>query len=265
MLKLNGWNITMVDNLTDDPIEGGGTPAEPEMETITLDGEEVTVPKEYAEKLKRIESEMKSGLNRKHEAKVKEDAAKLKADKDWLNNHPSELWKDYEPTIDGGRGFIGREEMLDNKPTETKPTTEKNSEVPISRQEFDELKDEIRGVKTSTDKTNISQAAEARDTALSKHQFADREILTKQMEHYYLTHNYEHPSPRIIEEFAKTEHDRIAGIVNKKSTATTTTITDTTTLPKPSNTPPSGEKKKLPRLDDTDAIVKDMEGLNIHF
>ena len=104
----------MVDNTVDDPIDGSDAlPAEPEMETVTLDGKQYEVQKQYADILMTIESEMKSGLNRKHEAKQKDLAVKLKTDKDWLNNHADRLvlWEYYEPTVDGGRGFIGSNDM----------------------------------------------------------------------------------------------------------------------------------------------------------
>ncbi len=257
----------MVEDLTDDPIEGSNTIAEPDMETITLDGETVTVPKEYAEKLKQIETNMKSGLNRKHEAKQKDLAVRLRADKEWLNLHGDrpELWALYEPTVDGGRGFIGSTDML-NEPsgkTELKQTTaEQNSEVAELKQKVADLEARVSIVQTTTEKTSISQAARARDASLAKHQYASREILSKEMEHYYFIKG-EHPSPEIIEEFAKTEHDRIAKI--KGTTTVIPAIVDTTTLPKPSNVPATGVKPKLPRIDDTQGVVKLMEDMNIQF
>lgn len=261
----------MVTDLTDDTIEGGGTSADPEMETITLDGEEIEVPKTYAEKLKNIEMTMKSGLNKKHEAKVREDAARLRADKDWLNAHADrpDLWEFYEPTVEGGRGFIGREDMLGEKPKtpETKPvTTEQNSEVAELRKKVEILEERLSNVQTTTEETSKSQAVDARETVLAKYKFADKEILTKQMEHYYLVNKYKHPSPKIIEEFAKAEHNRIAEIERKaKDTTIPKPITGTTTLPKPSNISPSGDKKKLPRIDDIQGIVNMVEGMNFKY
>jgi hypothetical protein len=240
------------------------------VEVITLDGEEVAVPKGYGEKLKQIETSMKSGLNRKHEAKQRDLADKLKADKDWLNTHADrpELWAMYEPLVDGGRGFIGSKDMLEQSSTTTSTKQEQpqvNPEVMELRRKIEDLEKKVNSVETNVEETTISQAASARDRMLSKYPNVDKEILTDKM-CLYLANNKKHASPELIEQFAKAENDRIEKIRGKfQSTATTTTIstTDTTAMPKASNAPPDGVKTKLPRIDDIRGIQKLVEDYNI--
>jgi hypothetical protein len=260
------------EDVIDDTIEGSVGNAEPDVEVITLDGEEVAVPKGYGDKLKKIETEMKSGLNRKHEAKQRDLAAKLKADKDWLNTHADkpELWALYEPTVDGGRGFIGSENMETQSSTTTvasKPTTEQNSEVMELRRKIEDLEKKVTSVETNVEETTIGQASSTRDKMLSKYPNVDKEILTDKML-LYLANNNKHASPEMIEDFAKKENDRIEkfkGKIQATAATTTTQTTDTTTLPKVSNTPPDGTKPKRIRIDDVNANIKDMEEMGIRF
>ena len=259
----------MVDNTLDDPIDrSDASSAELDMETVTLDGEIVEVPRGYAEKFHQIETNMKSGLNRKHEAKQKDLATKLKTDKDWLNLHATrpDLWEYYEPTIDGGRGFIGSNDMLEESSkttTANQQSTVSNAEVAELKQKLADLEKRVSGVQTDTDENLRGQAGRARDTILGRYNYVDKENLTIKMEHYYMTHG-KHPSAEIIEEFAKVENTRIAGVIDKKSKAAPVVgAADTTTLPIASNTPPGGTKPKLPRLDDIRGIGKLMEDMNV--
>lgn len=232
-----------------------------EMETITLNNRQITVPKEAAAILKEAESNLMSGYQSvlaKEREKVDKDLAD---DTDWYSTHDQQDWKKYDPKVHGGKGFTGDESQLTARKTETAPATN-GTKPTVSfgddmrqkqlERKIEDLEKTVDYLQTSDMKRGSDQVVKDRDTLLLKYPYADSEAVTESLRLFWVN-NQRHPSAFEVEAIVKKKNDFVAV---KVANAQQGMIPKKTATPSVRGTSPLPKKDKLPSLDDYDGWAK---------
>ena len=245
-----------------DPTTGAsGDASQTEMETITLNNRQITVPKSAASILKEEESSLMRGYQDKLTNERESIKKTLDEDTAWYSTHPESVWANYDPKVHGGKGYTGDESLLiikKNEPatpvTNGKPNVSFGDDTRLKQleRELEEQKKIIEELQKSDIKRGADLVKKDRDSLLKKYPYADYETVTESLENFWIK-NQRHPLESEIETIVKKKNDFVAVRV---AAGKQEMITKQTATPSVSGTSPLSKKDKLPRLDDTDAWVK---------
>lgn len=221
-----------------------------ETATIKVDGQDVEVPQSVATILEKADHDLHSRNERVLREERDRTANLLAEDTEWLNNHPTELWVNYQPKVSGGKGFIGDPTMLEKKPDQKKPdvtVTAENPEVMALKEEVKQTKEALAAIMTDLGKTGEMKVIETRDSLSARYPNADPDSVNDGLRVFF-QNNGRHPSVTEIETIMKSRHDfTTAKITAAKTPSPTSTVV---IPPVGGGPPPSISKTKTPRLDD---------------
>ena len=237
-----------------------GDAIQTEMETITLNNRQITVPKSASQILKDAESNMTRGFQEKLTGEREKIDKDLAEDTTWYSTHDQSLWASYDPKIHGGKGFTGDESLVTTKKEPATPITSGKPNVSFGddarlnqlERELAEQKKTIEFLQTSEVKRGELQVIQDRDILTKKYSFADIESVNESLRNFWIV-NQRHPLTNEIEAIMKKKNDFVA---LKVATAKQEMIPKQTATPSVSGTSPLTKKDKLPKLDDLEAWQK---------
>jgi len=240
-----------------------GDASQTEMETITLNNRQITVPKSAAQILKEAESSLMSGYQAKLQKEREETKQRLDEDTTWYSTHTQDVWPLYDPKVQGGKGFTGDESQLTAKkeqPVTTPTVNEKTTPVSFGdemrvkqlEREHEELKKKVENIEVSDFKKGQEQVKQERDALLIKYPFADTTAVNDALGVFFRD-NGRHPLKSEIEKCVKRSNDFIA---IKVANAQQGMVPKQTAMPSASSTSPLTKRDKLPPLDDVAAWAK---------
>jgi len=243
----------------------GNEASKPELETITINNRQVTVPKDVANVVKEMEHDLKSGYDKildkeRAELTKKENAIRdsLNEDLSWYSAHPKEAWGKYDSKVLGGHGFTGSEEDLKATPQQATVSAPQNNtsfsdstKVSTLEREIEELKKKMTTSEEVNFKRGEGDVVEARDTLLRKYPNADIDSVNDGLRNYFLTKG-EHPNKIEVEKIIRKRHDTVSQIIQKSKEPPKAPI------PPVRESTPIKKLEKVPRIDDIDGVVKMM-------
>jgi len=210
---------------------GGGTPAEPKMVEVELDGRKVAVPESAAELLKQKEHDLASRNERilaEERNKLATERAefqdKFKKDTAAYNELLKKGAKDlsqYDPLTLGGTGrYIGTVPEPDD---DDEPVTRKApANTTFAENELTAIRNELASIKQSAAQKEAAEARERvsfmEDLQARKFAYADADAVLSDMRAYHEQFGRP-PSEAKITEFLKKRHDKIAKQLPAGSTA----------------------------------------------
>lgn len=253
-----------------------GKPVEP---TVVINNREVPVSM-APEVLKQMEHDLKSGYDRKLADERRATSDRLNADKQFYATHPPEAWEQYEPTVDGGRGWIGQGDppavQVDVSPTQSKQSTKEKTmpdntstqQAPaFDKSELDKLREEQANIRREMYEARVAQSINTRNALAQKYPDADLSAVTAHMKSWDLEHGLQACPDDVVEQFMKQSHDYVAGKVATLSEAKANAIISARTTETTSATPtlsggsaPLGGKSMTPSLSDPDAFADYIAG-----
>jgi hypothetical protein len=217
--------------------------------TIKVDGQEVEVPQSAVAILEKKEHDLTSRNERALREGRETTAQLLAEDTQWFNTHPTELWAQYQPKVNGGKGFTGDPTMLTEKPVETQKTAvpaADNSEVKALKEDLQRTKDTLDAVVANMGRTGEQKAIETRDKLIRQYPNADSDAVTDGMRNFFAANN-RHPVESEIETIVKARHNFVTAKIESAKTPPPTTLVVPVVG---GGTPPSLSQTKTPRLDD---------------
>lgn len=252
----------MADNDT-----GGSAGTEPiDMTTITLDGQEVSVPATAAEILKQKEHSIQSGYDKKlaeERATMQAESGKtgelLQEDLAELNRiiaiNPDAI-QYYEPKVSGGRGYVGSQDLLQGKSDNPAKTTPANPDVFNNNADMLKMKKDMAALEgrlnslNETGDNTVDSASTTFRQMLTKYPYCDNAALSAKLDLFHIQ-NGRHPSDKFIEVEAKKLHDFVTGKLSKAAPKDNV-VGSTTATPTTGGSNPSPSPKKVPNLENAE-------------
>lgn len=254
-------------------------PAEP---TVVINNRAVPVT-EAPGVLRQMEHDLKSGYDRKLESERQAIKAALNADKQFYATTDPAAWEFYEPTVDGGRGWVGQGEPVkagqqsaaptqstQTKQERTMPTTQETPTGTQATPAFNE--GELAAIRTKQaelDKRlyeqDVAQSIRTRDALATKYPDADISAVTAQMKAWDLEHGGQACPADVVDQFMNQSH----AFVSKRIEAVKAALGGQTgqpgapksaTPPVAGGTPPTGGKAVTPKLSNPDAFADYIAG-----
>lgn len=205
---------------------GAATGGEPANEpTVRVDGRDVPIS-QAPQVLKDMETSIKSGYDRKLDTERSEIKRLLEEDKRWYAEHPDpRVWSLYEPKVDGGRGFIGKEEDLrtmasDDDYGEHREQHENafktDPKIASLEAKIAELEKRNQQVYEGVSQSELNRVRHTRDELLKKYPNANAKMVNLMLDNVYRntgSHAYE----QTIEKIVKESHDEITKAIASQS------------------------------------------------
>lgn len=245
--------------VTDDDVSGGT-----DAQMVEVDGKKVPLA-DAANVLHQMEHDIRSNLDRKLAQERQATQIALAEDIEFYSTHDQSEWAQYEPKVNGGRGYVGTgTPKLATQPAQ-QPAKEAPKETPAKANPFVESPEakELRAIKERLDKRELNEAQAVFNEAKAKYPYADAESVDAVLKSFYIT-NGRHPDAATIRAEFKRSSDFVRSKLPKEAQTSTATppagTGGTTATPKAGGASPKPAATKAPSILDGDAFGSYIRG-----
>ena len=253
----------MADELNTDVISdnAGGSTDAPEVGMIEVDGKKVPIS-EAPRVLKQMEHDIRSNVDRKLATEREQTKAALAEDVEFYATHDPSEWGNYDPKINGGKGYMGTGTP---KPAVQPATQPAVSEKPSVRENpFAESKEakELRALKERLNQRELTEAQTAFNDAKAKYPYADADAVDAVLKSFYIQ-NGRHPDAAAIRAEFKRSSDFVRSKLPKDAQSKESAPAGTggnTATPKAGGASPRTAVVKAPSILDGDAFSEYVRG-----